>query len=230
MLLSISINKYFIFYKNISAFNIVFTSTTSFNPTKQINNNKNDRNNIEDFVNSDGSSYKKAEILLNNNINPASFEVNNGMRKYVTLSVSFEPEMAKDYYIFYLPVTCQAWRRIGYEPIIILVMPDTNEKFVDINKLLRNIPFEDENETNKPFQASLNPVQLKVIEYLNLLKVKIFYLKSLRKYEVEIAMVSRIFIGYIGQHYIGINNRQFIIYLPKIIGYLSKLKPISQII
>ena len=125
--------------------------------------------------------------------------------KYVAISTSLEFE--KDFYMFYLPVTCQSWRRIGYEPIIIIVINDFNAPFLDL------LPYNYYNESqinNKQISANLTLLQLKVIEYLNRLKVRIFYMRSFKDYESQIAMLARVFIGYISKKYIA-NDNDYII-------------------
>ena len=116
-------------------------------------------------------------------------------KKFVTISTKFD--LSKEYYTFYLPIVCQSWRRVGFEPIIIIVISDVN--------IIQN----------KPFSTRLNLSQLKVIEYLKILNVKIFYLKSEKNYEITLSMISRIFIGFICQSYI-LNENAF--YLIKRLG------------
>lgn len=138
------------------------------------------------------------EVILVNKKNPVI--ENSSPRKYVAISTSLE--MPKDFYMFYLPITCEAWRRLGFEPIVIMILTAKDEKFIDISSLI-HIPSEDVNDSdeNISFRVKLNPLQLKVIEYLKLLNVNIFYLKSLKHYEVVIGMMARIFIGYISPNY-----------------------------
>ena len=124
-------------------------------------------------------------------------------RKYVAISTSLE--FAKDFYMFYLPMTCESWRRIGFEPIIIMVLSDVDEKFTDLDGFKYKIEI-----NNKQIVAKLSLLQLKVIEYLNRLQVKIYYLRSFKNYEAQIGMLARLFIGYISRDYIA-NDNDYII-------------------
>ena len=126
-------------------------------------------------------------------------------RKYVAISTSLEFE--KDFYLFYLPMTCESWRRIGFEPIIILVLTEVNETFIDLN----TFNYRSEINKNKLISANLSLLQLKVIEYLNRLQVKIFYLRSFKNYEAQIGMLARLFIGYISNDYITDDNDYIIL-------------------
>ena len=122
-------------------------------------------------------------------------------RKYVAISTSIQVE--KNFYMFYLPVTCQSWRRIGFEPIIIMVLSEINDSFVD----LRTYNYYNESQQDsKKINAELTSLQLKVIEYLKRLQVKIFYMRAFKKYEAQIGMLARIFLGYISKEYIADDN------------------------
>lgn len=133
-----------------------------------------------------------------------NFKSTKSYRKYVAISTSLEFE--KDFYLFYLPMTCESWRRIGFEPIIILVLTEVNETFIDLNTYNHR----SEINKNKLISANLSLLQLKVIEYLNRLQVKIFYLSSFKNYEAQIGMLARLFIGYIGNDYI-LDDNDYII-------------------
>ena len=137
----------------------------------------------------------------NNNNNKSNTE---SFGKYVAISTSLEFE--KDFYMFYLPMTCESWRRIGFEPIIIIVISGVNDLFVD----LQTYNYKSEINSNKQIVAKLSRLQLKVIEYLNRLQLKVFYLKSFRNYEAQIGMLARLFIGYISNEYIA-NDNDYII-------------------
>lgn len=131
------------------------------------------------------------------NFNKKSFQ------KYVAISTSLEFE--KDFYMFYLPMTCESWRRIGIEPIIIIVISDVNDSFVDLET------YNYKSEINgKLINANLSILQLKVLEYLNRLKVKIFFFRSFKNYEAQLGMLARLFIGYISNEYIA-NENDYII-------------------
>ena len=125
------------------------------------------------------------------------------LQRYVAISTSLEIE--KDFYMFYLPMTCESWRRIGFEPIIIMVLSDVNDTIADLDR------FNYKSEMNsKQIVANLTRLQLKVIEYLNRLQVKIYYLRSFKNYEAQIGMLARLFIGYISIEYIW-NDNDYII-------------------
>ena len=87
-------------------------------------------------------------------------------KKYVVISSNLDKN--KPYYYFYLPIIAEAWRRIDFEPVFLIVSSD----------------FENINE-----QAS------KSIEYLKKLNCKIKFLQSDPSYEVMTSMISRLFVG-----------------------------------
>lgn len=118
--------------------------------------------------------------------------------KYVVISTSLEAE--KDYYMFYLPVTCQAWRRVGFEPIIIMVVRGIDdEPFVNLKYYKRKLK---SSRVDDHIKTRMNPLQLKVIQYLSLLKVRVYYMRSFKHYEAQLGMFARLFIGYISEKYI----------------------------
>lgn len=154
-------------------------------------------------------------IEIKPSINQRKFENAKIINKYVAISSNLD--IAKDFYMFYLPVTCQAWRRVGFEPIVILIVPELGERFVfDVANVAAKTKYydddasDDSNTTYDSFKAELNPLQIKVIEYLTFLRVKIFYLRSLKDYDVILGMLARIFIGYIGHKYVE-NENDFVI-------------------
>jgi hypothetical protein len=89
-------------------------------------------------------------------------------RKYAVISFSRFNERSF-YYVIYLPLCALAWRRIGYEPILILIEKEPLEHFSKI--------------TNK------------TMEYLNLFGVKIFVVNSPPDYENHISQLVRLYVG-----------------------------------
>ena len=85
---------------------------------------------------------------------------------YAVLSVDLDTEL--DFYYFYLPITCLSWRLINYEPIVLAVT----------SKL-----------------TSSNDLANKSLEYLRILKIKVFFIKSVDYYEKMTGMLSRLFVG-----------------------------------
>lgn len=87
--------------------------------------------------------------------------------KYALLSSNID-DTNNLFYIFYLPFTAQAWRTVGYEPVVLLVTSQKN---------------------------NLTRYALKTIEYLNLLNVKLVYIDCDPDYQVITSMVGRLFVG-----------------------------------
>ena len=91
--------------------------------------------------------------------------------QYVLLSTSYVT--GKDFYAIYLPMVVHAWRRLNFEPILIVVYP-------------QNSP--------RKYYAS-NSTFAKVIRYLKKLQVKIVYMEAVDSYQVVISQCSRLFAG-----------------------------------
>ena len=121
-------------------------------------------------------------------------------RGYVAISTNLQTD--KEYYIFYLPIVCEAWRRVGYEPILIFVINDLNNTQINLNSSIQLNDFDVGKNENKVLTAKLNSLQLKVVEQLQELNVKIYYFRSFRNYEVQLGMLARIFIGFVSSKYI----------------------------
>ena len=100
---------------------------------------------------------------------------------YVILSANLD-DLKSDFYFYYLPITCASWRRIYYEPIVILVSADFS-KLNDEGKL--------------------------VIEYLNDMKVKTVRLKIRKELNLFVSMISRIFVGLLSDDLV--NDEDFVI-------------------
>lgn len=128
--------------------------------------------------------------------------------KYVAISASMDLE--HDFYIFYLPMVCQAWRRVGFEPVVILAIPSQDDVYVNLSSA--TYPYDNNNNNdedkhrNIEFNATLNSLDRKAIEYLEFLNVKIFYLRTYRTYEPQFGQLSRVLVGYLGKDYIGDDN------------------------
>jgi hypothetical protein len=89
-------------------------------------------------------------------------------RKYAVMSLT-EVNNNTFYYSIYLPVCALAWRRIGYEPIVIFVIKSSTDTFSTF--------------TNK------------TMEYLNLFKVKVFLVHSPPDYENHLSQLARLYVG-----------------------------------
>ena len=101
-------------------------------------------------------------------------------RKFAIYSATLE--YAKDYYMFHLPLTASAWRRIGFEPIIFLVSSN---------------------------HSNINPLAAKTLEYLNLFNITVVKIPSLPQYEVIAGMMARLFVGLAPKNLI--NDEDFVI-------------------
>ena len=97
-------------------------------------------------------------------------------RKFSVISASLFSESD---YMFNLPFVALAWRRIGIEPIILLV----------------------KSNSTKPSELTN-----KTIEYLDKFKIKIVYIQSPDGYDVTVAMLSRLFVGLLSESTIKEND------------------------
>lgn len=123
--------------------------------------------------------------------------------KYVTLSNNMDFE--KDFYMFYLPMVCQGWRQVGFEPIVILVVPQQGDTFVNLSST--SYQYSDEKSPYEhEFNATLNSLDLKVIQYLEYLNVKVFYMRSFPGYESQLGQLSRLLPGFLSKEYISDEN------------------------
>lgn len=118
------------------------------------------------------TTFESSELSLNHLVKPVS-------KNYVVISSNVD--LANDFYYFQIPLAVLAWRRIGYEPVVIFVVTEKN----------------------------LNPLLNKSIEYLNKLNTKYLFLKCSNEYDKLIGMVSRIFIGLIPSEII--NDQDWVI-------------------
>lgn len=122
-------------------------------------------------------------------------------RKYAVISTTID--LGRDFYLFYLPISALAWRRIGYEPIVILITDEIEENTSRLleNKLVR-----------------------KTIDYLNVFNIKIYYLPTKTNYENYVGMLARIFVGALPSELV--EDKDFIIttdtdLLPVDLGYYN---------
>lgn len=102
----------------------------------------------------------------------------NSFKKFVVISSTVE--YFKDYYMFYLPLVAQAWRRIKYEPIFLIA----SSRYL--------------NESN-----SLAQIVLKYLKHLN---VTLVHVPTKPNYEVITGMVCRLFCGLISDNLIRDND------------------------
>lgn len=147
----------------------------------------------------DEEEFKAASSLLGNT------------NRYVVISASLS--LDKDNYMFYLPMTCSSWRRIGIEPVVVLVVAASDDDEIDLDAS-SSMSLESKlvgAAHEKKFNANLDVLQLKVLEYLKHLRVKIFFMRSFVGYEDHLAMMARMFVGFIGAAYVP--NDQDLVYL-----------------
>jgi len=93
------------------------------------------------------------------------------IRRYAIVSVNLDTE--SDYYLFYLPIVCMSWRKIGFEPIVFGV----------------------HSENNRSSTSSSSKLAQKTIEYLELFHVKLRYLNAFTGYSKMSGMLARLLIG-----------------------------------
>ena len=90
---------------------------------------------------------------------------NKTFKKICVMSVNAN---SPENYIFHLPIAALAWKRIGFEPLILIVHSNMSD---------------------------MNQLDKKTIDYLNQLEIKIFYVETSPSYEKITAMIVRLFIG-----------------------------------
>jgi hypothetical protein len=88
-------------------------------------------------------------------------------KKYAIISTSLVDD-SKYYYMLYIPICCIAWRRIGYEPLVLIV--------------------------NNP-QSTVSPLANKTIEYLEKFKIRIVYVPVAVENVRQMGMFARIYAG-----------------------------------
>ena len=87
-------------------------------------------------------------------------------------AISIDLDTNREFYIFYLPITCLSWRLVNFEPIILAAV------------------------SNSTFSSKL---VLKTLEYLDYFKFKIIYLNTLPQYSTMVGMISRLLVGLIDE-------------------------------
>lgn len=121
--------------------------------------------------------------------------------RFVVISASLDAR--SDHYLFYLPLVCTSWRRVGIEPIVVLVIAADSDSYVTLNDTISLTLESGDDSVRREFEASLDNLHLKVIEYLTRLEVKIFYMRAYPDYENHLSMMTRLFApGYMGSEYI----------------------------
>lgn len=83
---------------------------------------------------------------------------------YVIVSTNIDLE--NDFYLFFLPITSLCWRRVGYEPIVVLVVKN---------------------------KVSLNGQPNKIVEYLKLLNIYYLIIETAINNDKIIGMTARLF-------------------------------------
>ena len=87
-------------------------------------------------------------------------------RRFAVISVNL---FSEHNYLFNLPMIGLAWRRLGIEPVILLV--------------------------HSPAAAEPDRRATKTIEFLNKLKIKHILVKSVDNYDIMVAMLARLYVG-----------------------------------
>lgn len=100
------------------------------------------------------------------------------IKKFAIISCDAD-DIENKYYAFYLPITAQSWRLVGYEPIVFIV------------------------SLNSTF---LNEKAILAFKYLNKLNITTIHVKSEAEFQKITAMVSRLLIGLIDETIIGAND------------------------
>jgi len=114
--------------------------------------------------------------------NESNFSMTTKTIAYVVMSVDFNTNF--EYYYFYLPIICLSWRLINYEPIIISVFSNSS--------------------------SSISKTAEKTIEYLNLFRIKIAYLKTEPDYERLTSMLARLLVGLLDDKIVKYNDTIFL--------------------
>ena len=118
------------------------------------------------------SANRIVEFDLDTSVNQYENEINydtlynSTSKRYVAISANLDT--ISNYYMFNLPFVSLSWRRVGYEPVILLVYSNN----VKVNSLIN-----------------------KCIEYLNRFNFKIIKIESPNNYEVLTGMMTRLFVG-----------------------------------
>lgn len=88
-------------------------------------------------------------------------------QKYTIMSVSMV-EKKSFYYILYIPVCALAWRRLGYEPLVMIVKNNSTQ---------------------------LDQLTQKTVDYLEAMSVRVVYVPAPQNREKQVAMLARLFVG-----------------------------------
>ena len=102
-------------------------------------------------------------------------------RRFAVISTSIVDENFF-YYMFYIPICSLAWRRIGYEPLVLIVRNNASQ---------------------------LTTVSNKTIECLNYFKVAVIFVEAPQAYERQIGMLARLFGGLLPNSIV--NEQDFLI-------------------
>lgn len=115
------------------------------------------------------NNYKSTNIaFLISNVLEDSYQHTFQNKKFYTV-ISVNVDSLSNFYMFNVPMICEAWRLVNYEPIIIIVSSSN--------------------------RGNISKSSLKTIEYLKKLNVRILKVKSPVQNEVIITMLVRLFIG-----------------------------------
>jgi hypothetical protein len=87
-------------------------------------------------------------------------------------AISIDLDTNREFYVFYLPITCLSWRIVNFEPIILAAV------------------------SNSTFS---NKLVLKTLEYLDYFKFKVIFLKTSPDYSTMTGMISRLLIGLVDE-------------------------------
>jgi hypothetical protein len=129
---------------------------------------------------------KKVTLKYTNNNQYSSISTPkffNNSKNFVLISIDINSN--KDYYMFILPYTTVAWRRLNYEPILFFI---TEQKNLSSKK-----------------QKQLR----KTTQYLSFLNVTILKVPSHQKYPFMVPMIIRLFSGILPDNLV--NDNDFVI-------------------
>ncbi|CAF0915421.1 unnamed protein product [Brachionus calyciflorus] len=120
---------------------------------------------------------KQPETLFETIKNPEKEVVTRNPGKYALMAANVD-EKKNLFYFFYLPFAAEAWRKIGFEPIVLLISS---------------------HETSLNGFNNNNPPAIRTIEYLKDMGATLKLIKSDKNYGLVTAMLCRLFVGVIDE-------------------------------
>lgn len=99
-------------------------------------------------------------------------------RRFAIMSSSLI-DSRRFYYILYIPICALAWRRLGYEPILMFVKTKSSE------------------------HKDLADLTLNTLKFMN---VTVIYVTAPDNYSIQVSMIARVFVGLLPDSLIGDND------------------------